>query len=118
MNNPHLVFHSNIPFNGVLVEGDWLDLFDKNFFGGGDDFCSVGDGDDNTVVVGDAPFENRVSERIEKKIEIIGFCLIYYNIANGKIFQRIHSGDLYLFWFCTYKNSLVINDLFRWPIFL
>lgn len=38
-----------------------MDRFDRNFLGGGDDFCSVGDDEH----AGDDPFENRFSK--EKK---------------------------------------------------
>lgn len=44
-----------------------MDRFDRNFLGGGDDFCSVGD--DETA--GDAdPFENRFSEEEKNRKNI------------------------------------------------
>lgn len=48
-----------LPFNGVFDEADCRDRFDKNFLGGGDDFCSVVDEETADV----DPFENRFSER-------------------------------------------------------
>lgn len=55
----------NLPFNGAFDETDWVDRLDKNFLGGGDDFCSVGE--EETAPFED-PFESRFSEIIEKDV--------------------------------------------------
>lgn len=66
--------------SGAFDEADWVDRFDRNFLGGGDDFCSVGDGE----IAGDDPFENRFSEK--KKIEK------YFEFFVLSILKRVNSG--------------------------